>query len=112
MRLLALSPGLSQRELCSRLSILPSRLVVLVDELENKNIVERQDDPNDRRSYALHLTGKGRKMMVSLREISQAHGEAMTEGLSSDEQTILVELLSKIAEFQGLSPGIHPGYKS
>src|SRR5262245_55385871 len=41
--------------------ILPSRLVMLVDELEKKELVKRHDDPGDRRSYALYLTPKGRK---------------------------------------------------
>src|SRR5215470_9579960 len=58
IRLLARSAGLSQRQLCRLLSILPSRLVVLMDELEGKSLVERKDDPHDRRSYALHLTEK------------------------------------------------------
>src|SRR5579884_3946353 len=53
--------GLSQQALGEVLGILPSRLVQLVDELEERGLVERRDSAEDRRSYALHLTDKGRR---------------------------------------------------
>jgi DNA-binding MarR family transcriptional regulator len=111
MRLIARFPGLSQRDLCARLSILPSRLVLLVDELEEKGFVERRDDPSDRRSYDLHLTQKGQKAMETLGRLAKEHGNEMCEGLTSEERMTLAELISKIADAQGLTPGVHPGYK-
>ena len=111
IRILARSAGLSQKELSNRLSILPSRLVVLVDELERMDVVERRDDPDDRRSYALHLKSKGQQLMAQLGELASAHSAALAEGLSSAERSTLIELLSKIAETQGLRAGVHPGYK-
>jgi DNA-binding MarR family transcriptional regulator len=112
IRLLTSVPGLSQRKLSLMLSVLPSRLVVLVDELVEKGFVERRDDPNDRRSYALHLTEKGQRITKSLREVSRSHAVAMTKGLTKEECNTLSKLLSKIVEVQGLTPGIHPGYKN
>jgi DNA-binding MarR family transcriptional regulator len=111
LRLVAQTEGLSQKELCDRLSILPSRLVVLIDELEGKQLLRRADDPSDRRSYALRLTPKGANVMSSLREIAQRHHEEMCKGLTADETKILTELLNKIASAHNLVPGIHPGYK-
>src|SRR3981081_2685547 len=57
------SEGLSQQALCERLRVMPSRLVTLVDELEQRELVERRDKPDDRRTYALHLTEKGRNVL-------------------------------------------------
>jgi DNA-binding MarR family transcriptional regulator len=111
LRLLAQSAGLSQKALCTKLSILPSRLVVLLDELEEKGLVERRDDPSDRRSYALYLTDKGQRTMEALGEIARAHGSDMSKGLSQAERKTLIELLEKVVEAQGLTPGVHPGYK-
>ena len=109
--LLARSGGLSQRQLCSRLSILPSRLVVLIDELEERGLVQRADDPTDRRSYAIRLTAKGLKTMSALGEAARRHSDEMSKGLTGDERKCLAELLAKVADNQGLTPGVHPGYK-
>jgi DNA-binding MarR family transcriptional regulator len=111
LRALAKAVGLSQKDLCTMLSILPSRLVILIDELESKGLVQRADDPADRRSYSLRLTNKGLKTMSSIGDLARLHSEEMCKGLSSDQRGQLGELLSKIAETQGLTPGVHPGYK-
>src|SRR5215472_1925638 len=60
LRLIGLSPGLSQQELARRLAILPSQLVALLDELEERGLIERRQDATDRRTYALHRTKSGR----------------------------------------------------
>jgi DNA-binding MarR family transcriptional regulator len=111
LRLLARARGLSQRELATKLSMLPSRLVVLIDELEGKGLVERNDDPADRRSYSLSVTGRGAKILSTLGEAAQKHSDEMCKGLTAEERKQLAELLSKVAETQGLVPGVHPGYK-
>src|ERR1700733_1937116 len=61
-RVLSANAGLSQQALGAILGILPSRLVILVDELEQRGLLERRDTPEDRRSYALHVTAKGREV--------------------------------------------------
>src|SRR3979490_949323 len=71
------SEGLSQQALCERLRVLPSRLVTLVDELEQRELVERRDNPEDRRSYALHLTDKGRSTMKAIGHVAREHQEAL-----------------------------------
>ena len=51
--------GLSQQALGDKLGMFPSRLVLLLDELEQRGLIERRDNPADRRSYALYLTKAG-----------------------------------------------------
>ncbi|MDE1919970.1 MAG: MarR family transcriptional regulator [Candidatus Omnitrophica bacterium] len=111
IRFLGRSGGISQKKLCTGLAILPSRLVVLMDELEEKKIVERRKDPKDRRNYALYLTKKGAHLLGGLKKIAGEHGDQVCKGLKKSEQKILGEILSKIIEAQGLTPGIHPGFK-
>jgi DNA-binding MarR family transcriptional regulator len=111
LRVLSANPGLSQQALGGILGVLPSRLVILVDELEKRGLVERRDTPDDRRSYALHLTAKGRGALESIGRIAGEHDAAICAGLSDREREQLASLLTRIAEEQGLTPGVHPGFK-
>ena len=49
----------SQQALAERIAIPPSRMVALVDHLEEAGLLERRPDPEDRRVRGLHLTRKG-----------------------------------------------------
>src|SRR4051794_34209430 len=46
------NPGISQQALATKLGLVPSRLVALLDELEGKGLIERRDNADDRRVYA------------------------------------------------------------
>jgi DNA-binding MarR family transcriptional regulator len=111
LRLLRVTAGLSQQELAAKLGIHPSRLVALLDELEQKDLVERKSNPDDRRQYSLHLTEKGEKKLEEIGHVAQRHQEALCAALSLEECAKLAELLRKIADQQGLTPGVHPGYR-
>src|ERR1043165_9669389 len=71
LRILGEGPGLTQQALCDLLGIFPSRLVGLLDELQKMKLVERRESPNDRRTYALHLTKTGRDTLSKLEEVSE-----------------------------------------
>ena len=111
LRLIGLSPGLSQQELARRLGMLPSQLVALLDELQERGLIERRQDAGDRRTYALHLTTLGRHTTELIGHIAREHDDAICAALNMDERRQLKALLSRIAEQQGLSPGVHPGYR-
>jgi DNA-binding MarR family transcriptional regulator len=104
------SGGISQQALAEHLRILPSRLVVLIDELEERGMVERRADPADRRSYALHLTNKGRETMKAIGRVARDHQETLLVSLSTQERDLLASLLRRVADQQGLKPGVHPGF--
>ncbi len=48
-------PGLSQKELAEILEVEPITVARLIDRLEERGMVERRDDPADRRIWRLHL---------------------------------------------------------
>src|SRR5262245_48196631 len=102
LRLIHLSSGISQQALSSMLGLPPSRLVVLVDELEERGLVERRSSAEDRRVYALHLTRKGSEVLDGIAKIARAHDDAICTALTTEERETLGELLRKIAEQQGL----------
>lgn len=111
LRILADSPGLSQRALAERLDILPGRLVALLDELEERGLADRRDDPEDRRSYALHLSEHGRQVLEQIGRVAREHQDALCAALTAPERETLAALLRRIAGQQGLAAGVHPGYR-
>lgn len=112
LRLVSVDPGLSQRELATRLGVGPSRVVVLVDELERKSLLRRQRSVRDRRNYELALTDDGAEVMRRMREIGSAHEDELVGALDADERRTLTALLAKVAESHGLLPNVHPGYRA
>jgi DNA-binding MarR family transcriptional regulator len=112
LRLIARQPGQSQQVLARQLRTPPSRLVPLVDQLEGRGLIERRRNPEDRRHHALYLTAEGGQFMkASLGPIGSAHEDDICAALTTAERAQLHELLSRIGEQQGLTPGVHPGYQ-
>ena len=112
LRAIALEPGRSQQALSGQLGLLPSRVVAYVDELEDRGYVERRRNPDDRRLHALYLTAAGKKIMTKIGELSRQHETLMTAGLDSAQRGTLRQLLSIVAEEQGLTPHVHPGFRA
>ncbi|HEY6249711.1 MAG TPA: MarR family transcriptional regulator [Candidatus Angelobacter sp.] len=112
LRIIGLSPGLTQQALGQQLGILPSRLVALLDELQERGYVERRPDPGDRRSYALHLTEGGQRILEKIGEVAREHDDEICAALNSQERQQLHLLLRRIADQQALTPGVHPGYRA
>jgi DNA-binding MarR family transcriptional regulator len=110
LRLVHAWAGLSQQALGTELRVLPSRLVALIDELEHRGWVERRDHPTDRRSYALYLTDAGRDLLKDVGQVAREHQKALCAALTDTERATLASLLQRIAEEQGLRPGVHPGF--
>ncbi|MDT4920248.1 MAG: hypothetical protein QOI15_1150 [Pseudonocardiales bacterium] len=104
-------PGMRQQELAKMLGMLPSRMVALVDELEADGLVQRVRDDVDRRRYALEITTKGRTALQKIAKVAKAHEDAICAALTEKEKTTLTTLLGKIAAEQGLTSGVHPGYR-
>jgi DNA-binding MarR family transcriptional regulator len=105
------SDALSQQALGEKLGVFPSRLVGLLDELEARGLVERRDIPTDRRSYALHLTKTGRNALHQIGRIGREHQQALCAALDASEQGQLAGFLTRIVAQQGLTPGVHPGFR-
>ena len=109
LRHVAAEEGRSQQALGLALRIAPSRMVGLLDDLEERGLVERRANPQDRRARAVHVTPAGSRLLRRVMELSKRHEDDVCRGLSAGERRELVGLLARIADEQGLSPGVHPG---
>ncbi|MGY0232175.1 MarR family winged helix-turn-helix transcriptional regulator [Longispora urticae] len=111
LRMIAGRPGRSQQSLALDLGVVPSRVVALIDNLDRKGLVERRRSTGDRRNYELHLTDEARRVMGRMAAIGSAHEDELLAALDAGERAQLAELLERVAGQQGLTPGVHPGYR-
>jgi DNA-binding MarR family transcriptional regulator len=95
---LAESGALTQIELAISLSIDRTAMVYLLDELEEQALVERVRNANDRRSFLVHLTRKGRQRQRKAAAELAGQAETLLEPLDSEEQRQLVDLLTRVAD--------------
>jgi DNA-binding MarR family transcriptional regulator len=109
LNLVDAAEGKSQQAIAAEIEIPPSRMVALVDELEQRGLVERRPDPEDRRVRALFLTAAGRHSLERGRKIAKQHEEELTKGMEPADRKRLVDLLQKIVDEQAIGKGVHPG---
>jgi DNA-binding MarR family transcriptional regulator len=112
LRILEASPAITQQALARMLGSPASRLVALVDELEARGLIERQENETDRRRYALWLTEKGKTTLNSIGLLAREHQNSLLAVLSDEEREQLSTLLMRIAEYHSLRRGVHPGYSA
>ena len=67
-----------------------------IDRLEDRALVRRQPDPNDRRGVLVALTGSGRKTIEQAIQLRLDAADASLQALSSSEQRRLAALLRKL----------------
>jgi DNA-binding MarR family transcriptional regulator len=111
LRMIASTPECNQLALAKRLGVLPSRMVLLIDELVKKGLVERKRSQKDRRHSELALTKAGGLLLKKLSKLAAEHEAALCEALTMEERNTLASLCRKIVAQQGLTPDVHPGYR-
>jgi DNA-binding MarR family transcriptional regulator len=86
----------SQRDLAHLLQLDPSRIVALVDQLENAGLVERRPHPDDRRVRQVETTPAGEAAYTVAREATESTLDAALHALSPRERETLAGLLERI----------------
>jgi DNA-binding MarR family transcriptional regulator len=110
LRVIAAADGASQQQVAHTLGMFASRMVALVDELQERKLVERLANPADRRTYSLALTAEGRHVLEAVGRVAREHQDVLLAALTKAERDTLAELLLRVADQQGLVRGVHPGY--
>jgi DNA-binding MarR family transcriptional regulator len=88
--------GLKMNELSRMLMVTGGNVTAIVDQLEKEGLVERLDEPDDRRAFRIRLTRSGEKTFA---EMARAHEQWIVEllgGLSRRDQDELLKLLAKV----------------
>lgn len=90
-------PGITQQELAGLARIDPSSMVSVLDSLEERGVVERRVDPDDRRRRAVHLTAAGERKWKDLQAEARKTATSFLAPLSPVERSQLNALLRKLA---------------
>ena len=89
-------PGLTQAALARLMDVEGPTLMQALDKLEGSGLVQRSRRAEDRRSYALHLTGAGQRAVADVRRyVPHREAELLTD-LSEEERTLLLDLLKRV----------------
>ena len=88
--------GLRGGELAARLRVEPPTVTKMVRRLENCGLLQRNRDPEDARSFRVHLTDKGRALRGPVALCWQRAEEKTLDGLNEDERQALHGLLTKM----------------
>ena len=98
------APGLRQVELAELLDVEPITLCRIIDRLEESGLVERSQDPDDRRARRLHVTAQARPIVEKLQELaSELAGEAFA-GVDPEDVETTRRVLAQVRENVGRSP--------
>jgi DNA-binding MarR family transcriptional regulator len=100
LTLIAENPGGSLARIARALAVTAPNITVMVDRLEARGLIAREQSAEDRRSQVLHTTAKGADLVRKATErIIAAEKETLT--LTPGEHAMLLELLHKVACARG-----------
>lgn len=101
--------GLRVSDLAGRLGVTPATTSTMVDRLVERGLVERREDPQDRRQHRCRLSPAGQEILTRFFEAASAHSRILLESLTEDElTTVLRGVETLLSAFDRLRSGAPP----
>lgn len=98
LRNLSEQPGLTQRELCARMTSDPNTIAALTARMAGEGWIQRNPCATDRRANRLTLLPAGQRKLAAALPIATALKQEVTETLAPQELEVLTASLSKLAK--------------
>lgn len=96
LNLVAHNPGITSRQICASLNILPPNLVNLVGLLEKRGLLVRRPHPYDGRAMGLYLSEQGLALNAQAEQTVSTLEIDATHRLTAHERKTLMRLLQKV----------------
>ncbi|MBN9442180.1 MarR family transcriptional regulator [Bosea sp. (in: a-proteobacteria)] len=90
--------GLNQAALAEQMDLQPISLARLLDRLQSQDLIERRENPADRRAYLLYLTTAGRRLVDDLDDVRGAIAGELLGDVGDDAVLSALETLGMIRE--------------
>jgi len=71
-----------------------------MSELERRGLIIRRKSANDARSYELHITHKGKRILQRADEVQSSHEQRLIERIGVEGRDQLLRLLGKLTEIK------------
>ena len=98
--MVAENPGTSQSGVCEALGIQKANCVPTMSELERRGFIIRKKSATDARSYELHITNKGKRILQRAGELQSSHEQQLIERIGVDGRDQLLRLLGKLTDLK------------
>jgi DNA-binding MarR family transcriptional regulator len=96
----AASPG----DISRAMNVSSARITTVMNVLENRGLLQRTVDRNDRRKINAKLTPKGREYIGGIYDQLHTHGNAMADFLGAEDVAEVIRLLNRVVSFYQADP--------
>jgi DNA-binding MarR family transcriptional regulator len=94
--MVAENPGASQSGVCDALGMQKANCVPAMGELERRGLIIRRRSTADARSYELHITHKGKRLLRRAGEVHSLHEQRLIDRIGLQGRDQLLRLLGKL----------------
>jgi len=97
----------SQASLADAIGADRTRIIAVLDDLQERTLINRQPDPSDRRSNLLSLTAAGRKTVTAAQKAIQENEKRILAGVPSTDRDAFLRVLKYLADLEDseIAPG-------
>lgn len=99
-------PGIQMTELAREIVLSKAGLTSLVDRLEERSLVRRMPDPEDRRAVRIKLTEQGEQVFRAAARVHLAGvRDRVLQHLTDDEARIIADAFERVRQANSRNPG-------
>ncbi len=88
--------AVNQQELCQAIEVAHPTMIGLINRLEEKEMVQRRVDPENRRNRYIEMTQKAHEVMLRTKYRRDHNDQVITQGMSETEKEELNRLLTMV----------------
>ncbi|MGX9790032.1 MarR family winged helix-turn-helix transcriptional regulator [Mycobacterium sp. MMS18-G62] len=95
------SPMRTQAALAEAIGADKTRIIPVLDELQEQGYIERRADPDDRRVRLLEITDSGRAIKGAVQAAIQRNEERWLQTLPVDDRRVFLRVLQQLTQERG-----------